>query len=219
MAKDEKNVPDGTYIQPEEKASDNIIQIPGMTEPQTGAEIPHEMSAEEAAILAQEGEAYAYSLIGMAEQRSKFAPLYNGFSKNAATEIGNNELLPRMDSHVVGLADDFDPLAGIDSILEYDNEMGIYRYNGKWVRSMYYEYYNSTAQNGVSAILSFSEPSEEIAKRYGTPIDLILLRDSQTAEISGVKIISWKTVKQLDAWLPFANEIDFETFVSNGLKP
>jgi len=30
--------------------------------------------------------AYAYSLIGMAEQRNKFAPLYNGFSKNAAEE-------------------------------------------------------------------------------------------------------------------------------------
>ena len=30
--------------------------------------------------------AYAYSLIGMAEQRSKFTPLYNGFSKNAAEE-------------------------------------------------------------------------------------------------------------------------------------
>lgn len=30
--------------------------------------------------------AYAYSLIGMAEQRRKFAPLYSGFSKNAAEE-------------------------------------------------------------------------------------------------------------------------------------
>jgi len=30
--------------------------------------------------------AYAYSLIGMAEQQSKFTPLYNGFSKNAAKE-------------------------------------------------------------------------------------------------------------------------------------
>lgn len=30
--------------------------------------------------------AYAYSLIGMAEQREKFTPLYNGFSKNAAEE-------------------------------------------------------------------------------------------------------------------------------------
>jgi beta-lactamase regulating signal transducer with metallopeptidase domain len=30
--------------------------------------------------------AYAYSLIGMAEQRSKFAPLYNGFSRNATEE-------------------------------------------------------------------------------------------------------------------------------------
>jgi beta-lactamase regulating signal transducer with metallopeptidase domain len=30
--------------------------------------------------------AYAYSLIGMAEQRSKLAPLYNGFGKNAAEE-------------------------------------------------------------------------------------------------------------------------------------
>lgn len=30
--------------------------------------------------------AYAYSLIGMAEHRRKFTPLYNGFSKNAAEE-------------------------------------------------------------------------------------------------------------------------------------
>jgi beta-lactamase regulating signal transducer with metallopeptidase domain len=30
--------------------------------------------------------AYAYSLIGMAEQRSKFAPLYNSFSRNATEE-------------------------------------------------------------------------------------------------------------------------------------
>jgi len=30
--------------------------------------------------------AYAYSIIGMAEQRSKFTPLYNGFAKNAAEE-------------------------------------------------------------------------------------------------------------------------------------
>jgi beta-lactamase regulating signal transducer with metallopeptidase domain len=30
--------------------------------------------------------AYAYTLIGLAEQRSKFAPLYNGFSRNAAEE-------------------------------------------------------------------------------------------------------------------------------------
>lgn len=30
--------------------------------------------------------AYAYSLIGMAEQRNKFAPLYNDFSKNAVEE-------------------------------------------------------------------------------------------------------------------------------------
>ena len=30
--------------------------------------------------------AYAYTLISMIEQRSKFAPLYNGFSKNAAEE-------------------------------------------------------------------------------------------------------------------------------------
>jgi len=30
--------------------------------------------------------AYAYSIIGMAQQRSKFAPLYNGFSRNAAEE-------------------------------------------------------------------------------------------------------------------------------------
>lgn len=30
--------------------------------------------------------AYAYSIIGMAEQQSKFTPLYNGFSKNAAEE-------------------------------------------------------------------------------------------------------------------------------------
>lgn len=30
--------------------------------------------------------AYAYTLIGMAEQRNKFTPLYNGFSKNATEE-------------------------------------------------------------------------------------------------------------------------------------
>ena len=30
--------------------------------------------------------AYAYTLIGLAEQRSKFAPLYNGFSRNATEE-------------------------------------------------------------------------------------------------------------------------------------
>ena len=51
MAKDEKNVPDGTDIQPVEKAPDNVIQMPGTP-------IPPDMSAEEAAILAQEGEAY-----------------------------------------------------------------------------------------------------------------------------------------------------------------
>jgi hypothetical protein len=30
--------------------------------------------------------AYAYTIIGMAEQRNKFTPLYNGFSKNATEE-------------------------------------------------------------------------------------------------------------------------------------
>ena len=51
MAKDEKNVPDGTDIHPEEKAPDNVIQMPGTS-------TPPDMSAEEASILAQEGEAY-----------------------------------------------------------------------------------------------------------------------------------------------------------------
>ena len=50
MAKDEKNVPDSTDIQSEEKAPDNIIQIPGITEPETGDAIPQDMSAEEVAI-------------------------------------------------------------------------------------------------------------------------------------------------------------------------
>ena len=35
---------------------------------------------------ADKKEAYAYSLIGMAEQRSKFSPLFSGFGKNAAEE-------------------------------------------------------------------------------------------------------------------------------------
>lgn len=35
---------------------------------------------------AQAKTAYAYTLIGLAEQKSKFTPLYNGFSKNAAEE-------------------------------------------------------------------------------------------------------------------------------------
>ena len=51
MAKDEKNVSDGTVIQPEEKTTDNVIRTPGTP-------TPPDMSAEEAAILAQEGEAY-----------------------------------------------------------------------------------------------------------------------------------------------------------------
>jgi len=55
MAKDEKNVPDDTAIQPDEKAPDNVIPMPDTAGPQVEDKIPPDMSAEELAKVAHEG--------------------------------------------------------------------------------------------------------------------------------------------------------------------
>ena len=55
MAKDEKNMPDGTVIQPEENAPDNVIPMPDIAGPQVEDKISPNMSAEELAKVAHEG--------------------------------------------------------------------------------------------------------------------------------------------------------------------
>ena len=57
MAKDEKNMPDGTAIQPEEKAPDNVIPMPDIAGPQVGGEVQPEKTAAPDAVRQKEQEA------------------------------------------------------------------------------------------------------------------------------------------------------------------
>jgi len=113
------------------------------------------------------------------------------------------------------------PFEGWKDFLTYDYDMGIYRLDGKWVRSVYDEWKNPDAANGKSASLNTIGYDSETGKFendlvYGKPVDIRIVRNSETDVIEEVVVISEKEVKQIMDWLPYANEMDFDTFIAGG---
>ena len=109
------------------------------------------------------------------------------------------------------------------TFLTYDYEMGVYRYEGKWVRSCYDEWKNPESWNGWSAILvtiGYDDESKQFIAitdfDNGESTDIRTVRNQETDVVEGVKTLSQIELQQLMEWLPYANEIDFDTFVSGG---
>lgn len=99
--------------------------------------------------------------------------------------------------------------------------MGVYRLDGNWVRSVYDEWKNPDAANGMSSSLSTVGYNSETGKFennpiYGEPVDIMVVRNTETDVIEGVVAISEKEIKQIMDWQPYANEMDFDTFIASG---
>ncbi|MFM1653272.1 M56 family metallopeptidase [Brevibacillus sp. B_LB10_24] len=180
---------------------------------------------------------YALSLIGMAEQRSRFTMLYNGFSKNATEERivsimkfkkasistiitaillaagvttvfataykdpGTTKAEQGVQTRTVPTtvsmneakdesAEEYPPytlknrraFADFAEFLQYDETMHVYRFDGKWVRTLYDEnIWKGKSYSGLMRSGITDNPNDIIDR--GEPIDLKTVRNPETNQV------------------------------------
>lgn len=109
------------------------------------------------------------------------------------------------------------PFEGWRDFLTYDKDLSIYRFNGKWMRTIYDEYKNDDLDNQFSRSISTTKINDtDLLKKYGEPVDLMTVRNPETGKVKCLVILTKKELEELRQEWASSNELEKAAQFSGG---